>query len=185
MPAQRRGRGGELGGQHLTHRRCGERNRSGEQQVEHRAGGVNVTGRTHRFASCALRADERRCAVDVRRPGGGTHPEVDQFRRTGLVGDHVRRCDVAVDDAPLVRIGQAEQSPAQDTETLLAAQRTVDSEQSLDSYPVDPFLGDPGPARFLDEVVHRDDARMIELRQHPRLGPKPRQRTWRIAQLRV
>ena len=84
------------------------------------------------------------------------------------VDHHVRRLDVAVDDAGVVRELERVAQLAHDAHRFLQVEALVRVEEVLEFLALDELHDEVGDVAFLAEVVHLDDVRMVEPRD--RLG---------------
>ena len=96
-------------------------------------------------------------------------PEVGQLRPTLGVDQDVLRLDVAVDH--VARVGDAEPPGDLDRvgDRLLGVERADAADPLLQRLPFDVLEDDVGVAAVLAGVDHRDDVRVGELRDRPRL----------------
>lgn len=126
--------------------------------------GRQVLGRAHDHAG--LRHGRLRAVQ------GARDAEVHHLHRTGVGDDHVRRLDVAVHDAVLVRVGEGLQDTGDNDQCLLGAGRLGVQEEVADRAALDDLHHDVGDDRAADGVlagvVHGDDRVVVEARD--RLG---------------
>src|SRR6266700_3024177 len=92
---------------------------------------------------------------------------------TTLVDEHVRRLDVSVHKAPLMRRIKRIRDLLQQRERRRRLQRPLLSKQPLEIRALNEPHRDIELPRHLPRVVNRDDRRMIERSSQPRLAQEP------------
>src|ERR1019366_1262172 len=105
-------------------------------------------------------------------------PEVEELRRDVAVGidrqKDVRRGDVAVDDAGVVRVRERREDGVRDRDRFAGGERTPAAHRALQRLAAQEFHHEhERPAGLLDEVEDADDAAVRELRAEPGLAPEP------------
>ena len=100
-------------------------------------------------------------------------PKSVTFAAPSPFSEHVLRLDVPVDEALPVRERQAVCDLDHQLERLLDRQRPVPLDQPLQVLALDVLEDDELPALMLAAVDHRDDVRMRERGDGPRLAAEP------------
>lgn len=159
---------------HRQRRLAGERGPQREQFVQQTAGRVQVGAVVDGLAEGLLRGEVLRCAHDhaglghrrLRAVQGARDAEVHHLHRTGVRDDHVRRLDVAVHDAVLVRVGERLQDTRHDDQRLLGPGGLGVDQQVADRAALDELHHDVRHDRVADDVlarvVHGDDGVVVE-----------------------
>ena len=129
--------------------------------------GRHVGGRTHHGAR--LRALRLRAVAVLH----ARHAEVGELGARLRVEHHVRRLDVAVDDARVVGEVERVEQLAHDAHRFLDIEALVRVEEVLQFLATDEFHDQVGDVAFLGEVVHLHDVRMVEPRDGLRLAREP------------
>jgi hypothetical protein len=101
------------------------------------------------------------------------HAEVRELRATLRVDHDVRRLDVAVNDAGVVREVEGFAQLAHDANRFLQVEALVRIEEGLELLPLDELHDEVGDVALLAEVVHLHDVRVVEPRDGLRLAHEP------------
>jgi hypothetical protein len=156
---------------------------AGEALEHHHAERPDVRARVGRGRRARLlrahvprRAEDRAGARGHVVAGELADAEVEHLRereagRAVLVQEHVRRLDVAVDDADGVRRGERLRRVEQDREEVLHADRRIGVERVAEGHPVEQLHDEVEDAVVhLPDVEHVDDVRVVDLRRGARLA---------------
>ena len=171
---------------------------AGEHLVEHHAEGEDVRTGVHRFPLRLLRrhvggrpehfapvgdAGGRGAVVVQRGVGEPREAEVEDLQRAGVGDEHVLGLQVAVNDALLVRGDEAVQDLGGVAEHV--GQLQAPGRQLLSQRPaLQQLTHDARRAVEQDEVVHREDVRVVQCRGRVRLAMEPVQRVRIVLQPR-
>ena len=155
--------------------RPGERGAAGQEGEQHGGGRVDVARLAQRLPACRLRTHVRRRTREPGRAHGSREPEVHELRRALHVGEDVAGEHVAVQDAFLVRVGQARARRRGPRPPTARGSGPVHGKDAPKRRAVDPLLREPGPVVLLDVVVDLHEVGVREAGQdlglRPQTGP--------------
>ena len=100
-------------------------------------------------------------------------PEVGELGARLRIEHHVRRLDVAVDDAGVVREVERVAQLGHDAHGFLQVEALVRVEEGLEFLALDELHDEVGDFAFLAEVVHLDDVRVVQPRDRLGLAHEP------------
>ncbi|MCY1008834.1 hypothetical protein OV079_25410 [Nannocystis pusilla] len=167
--AARRGRLLALLGEEDLRVAAGERQLAGERLVEHHADGVPVAGRGRELAGALLRRHVKRSArgrlVVVAAGDRGDQAEVEDDDAAARGDEHVRRLEVAVEQALLVQRGDAEHELAdQRAQAAVAVGRAHEgAERRAQVDAADVLHRDEPQVALRVQLVQRDEVRVADL----------------------
>jgi hypothetical protein len=168
--------------QHVDDGAAGERRASGQHLEQDRADGKQIGARVDDVTGSLLRRHVARradCHARAGQPGGraerafelGTgEAEVEQLDAVRRQ-EHVRRLEVAVDQAAVVQRRQRGEHAERDRQRVRDAERAA-LQAIGQRLALEQLHGDEQRARILADLVDLADVRMVDARRRPRLAPE-------------